>query len=197
MFILYAKLGKTGFVFIVHCVYLSTCLFYKVKLWTLIFWKRWFSCLTAEFVLYTVLLVDLLSWLLYYIRTFCLISLAGHYLDSVACVRIVQRINLIVFNLYAFFNFWVFISGCLDLVFSITYHFVFITHNSKLMGPMAVWFVWIFFFSVFISITQFSDFWMMSYGNWKQLLGVFELWKQSYDGILLNTHIFERPTTCK
>ena len=189
MYILYAKLGKTGFVFIVHSVYLSTCLFYIVKLWTFIFWKRWFSCLTAEFVLYTVLLVDLFSWLLYYIRTFCLISLAGHYLDSVACVHIMQRINLIVFNLYAFFNFWAFISGCLDrkiivyswstinaysllshkwwvplikfmmeptihvrgerreyafmvlrkyliifhldLVFSITYHSVFITHNSK------------------------------------------------------------------
>ena len=34
----------------------------------------------------------------------------------------------------------------------------------------------------------------MSYGNWKQLLGVFKLWKQSYDGILVNTHIFERPS---
>ena len=165
MYILYAKLGKTGFVFIVHSVYLSTCLFYKVKLWTLILWKRWFSCLTAEFVLYTVLLVDLLSWLLYYIRTFCLISLAGHYLDSVACVRTVQRINLIVFNLYAFFNFWAFISGCLDLVFSITYHFVFITHNSKLMGPMAVWFVWIFFFFSFCF--NHSILWILNDKLWK------------------------------
>ena len=48
-------------------------------------------------------------------------------------------------------------------------------------------------FSVFISITQFSDFWVMSYGNWKHILGVFKLWKQSYDGIFVNTHTLRDP----
>ena len=29
----------------------------------------------------------------------------------------------------------------------------------------------------------------MNYGNWKHILGVFKVWKQSYDGIFVNTHI--------
>ena len=32
-------------------------------------------------------------------------------------------------------------------------------------------------FSIFFSITQFSNFWVMSYDNWKRILGVFKLWK--------------------
>ena len=49
-------------------------------------------------------------------------------------------------------------------------------------------------FSSFVSITQFSHFWGMSYKNWKQVLGVFKLWKLSYDGIFVNTHTCEGPT---
>ena len=35
----------------------------------------------------------------------------------------------------------------------------------------------------------------MSYGNWKQVLGVFKLWKLSYDGNLVNTHTLRDPPT--
>ena len=37
-----------------------------------------------------------------------------------------------------------------------------------------------------VSITQFSDFWVMSCRNWKHILGVFKLWKLSFHGILVN-----------
>ena len=50
-------------------------------------------------------------------------------------------------------------------------------------------------FSSFVFITQFSDFWVMSYGNWKLILGVFKLRKQSYDGIFVNTHTMRDPPT--
>ena len=33
----------------------------------------------------------------------------------------------------------------------------------------------------------------MSYGNWKHILGVFKLWKQSYDGILVIKHSYMGP----
>ena len=49
-------------------------------------------------------------------------------------------------------------------------------------------------FSSFISITQFLHFLVMSYKNWKQVLGVFELWKLSYDVIFVNTHTCRGPT---
>ena len=41
-----------------------------------------------------------------------------------------------------------------------------------MVRPMAEKSVWIFItlFPVFVSITQFSDFWVMSYGNWKHIL---------------------------
>ena len=42
----------------------------------------------------------------------------------------------------------------------------------------------------FVSITQFSNFLVMSEQNWKLLFGIFELWKLSYNGILVNTRIF-------
>ena len=50
-----------------------------------------------------------------------------------------------------------------------------ITHNSKMVGPMTEKSVWIFItlLPVFISITQFPDFWVISYGNWKHILGIF------------------------
>ena len=41
-------------------------------------------------------------------------------------------------------------------------------------------------FLVFVSITQFSDFWVMSYGNWKHILDVFKLWKTELCGIFVN-----------
>ena len=34
----------------------------------------------------------------------------------------------------------------------------------------------------------------MSYGNWNQVLGVFKLWKLSYDDNLVNTHTLRDPT---
>ena len=45
------------------------------------------------------------------------------------------------------------------------------------MVPMAEKFVWIFItmFPVFVSITQFFYFWVMSYENWKHILGVFKM----------------------
>ena len=50
-----------------------------------------------------------------------------------------------------------------------------------MVAPIPRKLVWIFFLS-FVSITQFSNFWVMSYGNWKHILCIFKLWKQSYDG---------------
>ena len=41
---------------------------------------------------------------------------------------------------------------------------IFITHNSKMVGPMTEKSIWI-LFPVFFSITQFSDFGVMSYEN--------------------------------
>ena len=49
-------------------------------------------------------------------------------------------------------------------------------------------------FSVFVSITQFSDFWVMSYENWKHILGVFKLSKLSFHGILIIKHTYIGPT---
>ena len=43
-------------------------------------------------------------------------------------------------------------------------------------------------FLVFVFITQFSNFWVMSYGNWKHILGVFKLSKLSFYGIFLIKH---------
>ena len=58
-----------------------------------------------------------------------------------------------------------------EFVVSIIDNSVFITHNSKMVGPMAEKSVWIFIilFLVFVSMTQLSDFWVMSYGNWKYI----------------------------
>ena len=49
--------------------------------------------------------------------------------------------------------------------------------------------------SNFCFIIQFSDFWMMRYRNWKHILGVFKLWKQSYNGILIIKHSYIGPTS--
>ena len=48
----------------------------------------------------------------------------------------------------------------------ISHNSVSITHNSKMVGPMAEKSIWIF-------ITLFPVNWVMSYRNWKHILGVF------------------------
>ena len=56
------------------------------------------------------------------------------------------------------------LRSCLDLLFSITHNSVSITHNSKLVGPMTVWFVWICFQFLFPSLNS-LNFLITSYGN--------------------------------
>ena len=70
-----------------------------------------------------------------------------------------------------------------------------ITHNSKMMRPMTQKLVWISItlFSVFISITQFSDFWVMSYGNWKHILAVFSFHNFVFNGIFVIKHTWKDP----
>ena len=51
-----------------------------------------------------------------------------------------------------------------------------------MVGPMVEKFIWI-LISVFVSITQFSDFWVMSYGNWKHILSVFSFHNFVFNGI--------------
>ena len=81
------------------------------------------------------------------------------------------------------------IKGVFGFLISITYNSVFITHNSKI-----VWDSWLnacldFVFS-FVSITQFSDFWVMSYGNWKHILAFF-----SFHNFVFNGNFVIKPTT--
>ena len=78
---------------------------------------------------------------------------------------------------------------------SITQNSVSITYNSKIVGPMTQNVVWISItlFPVFVSITQFSDFWVMSYGNWKHILGVFSFHNSISNGILVIKHIWRDP----
>ena len=40
-------------------------------------------------------------------------------------------------------------------------------------------------FWIIVSITQFSDFWVMSYGNWKHILGVFSFQNLVFNGIFV------------
>ena len=49
------------------------------------------------------------------------------------------------------------VKGLLGFCVSIAHNYIFIINNSKYVGPTAEKFVW-FLFSVFVSITQFSDF---------------------------------------
>ena len=85
-------------------------------------------------------------------------------------------------------------KGLFGFSVSITHNFVSITHNSKMVGFMAK-FVWIFItlFPVFVSITQFSDFWVMSYGNWKHILGVFSFHNSVSNDILVIKHTWRDP----
>ena len=40
-------------------------------------------------------------------------------------------------------------------------------------------------FWIIVSITQLSDFWVMSYGNWKHILGVFSFQNSIFNGIFV------------
>ena len=82
------------------------------------------------------------------------------------------------------------IKGSFGFAISITHNSIFITHNSKMVRPMVEKSVWI-LFPVFASITQFYDFWMMSYGNWKHILGVFSFQNSDFNGILVIKHTHE------
>ena len=76
---------------------------------------------------------------------------------------------------------------------SITHNSVSITHNSKYVGLMTEKCVW-HHNSVFVSITQLFDFWVMSYGNWKHILGVFNFQNSVSNDIFIIKYIFMGPT---
>ena len=61
-----------------------------------------------------------------------------------------------------------------------------------MVGPMVEKSVWILFL-VFVSITQFSDFWVMSYRNWKQILGIFNFHNSVFNGIFVIKHTWRDP----
>ena len=64
-----------------------------------------------------------------------------------------------------------------------------------MMGLIAEKFVWFFItlFPVFISITQFFDFWVMSYENWKHILGVFNFHNSVSNDILVIKYTWRDP----
>ena len=79
---------------------------------------------------------------------------------------------------------------------SITHNSVSITYNSKMVGPIAEKSVWhhITLFPVFFfSVTQFSDFWVMSYGNWKHILVVFSFHNSVFNDIFVIKHTWKDP----
>ena len=78
---------------------------------------------------------------------------------------------------------------------SITHNSISIIHNSKIVGPMTQKLVWISItlFPVFVSITQFSDFWVMSYGNWKHILAVFSFHDSVFNCIFVIKHTWKDP----
>ena len=49
-------------------------------------------------------------------------------------------------------------------------------------------------FPVFVSITKFSDFWVISYGNWKHILGVFSFQNSVSNEIFIIKHTCMGPT---
>ena len=81
--------------------------------------------------------------------------------------------------------------GLFGFAVSITHNFVFITHNSKMVGPITEKFVWILFL-VFVFITQFSNFWVMSNGNWKHILGLFSFHNSIFNSIFVINLLFSR-----
>ena len=62
-----------------------------------------------------------------------------------------------------------------------------------MVGPIVEKPGW-FLFLVFVSITQYSDFWVMSYENWKHILGVFSFHNSVFNGILVIKPIYMGPT---
>ena len=70
-----------------------------------------------------------------------------------------------------------------------------ITYNLKMVGYMAEKFVWIFIilFQVFISITQFSDFLVMNYENWKHILSIFSFHNSVFNSIFVIKHTWKDP----
>ena len=64
-----------------------------------------------------------------------------------------------------------------------------------MVGLMAEKSVWIFItlFPVFVSITQFFDFWVMNYANWKHILGIFSFHNSVFNGILVIKHTRRDP----
>ena len=75
---------------------------------------------------------------------------------------------------------------------SITHNSVFITHTSKMVGTHdgnKLWSLFGFCFQLFpviVSITQLSDFWVISYGNRKHILTVFSFHNSIFNGISIN-----------
>ena len=96
---------------------------------------------------------------------------------------------------FFFLFFYMKAKGLFGFPVSITYNSVFITHNSKIIGPMVKKSIWIFItlFPVFVFITQFSNFWVMSYGNWKHILGVSSFYNSIFNGILVIKHTWRDP----
>ena len=56
-----------------------------------------------------------------------------------------------------------------------------------MVGPIAEKSVW-FLFPIFVSINQFSNFWVMSYENWKHILYVFSFQNSISSGIFVIKH---------
>ena len=48
-------------------------------------------------------------------------------------------------------------------------------------------------FWIIVSITQLSDFWVMTYGNWKHILGVFSFHNSIFNGISVIKHTLMGP----
>ena len=61
-----------------------------------------------------------------------------------------------------------------------------------MVGPMAEKSVWI-LFPVFESIIKFFDFWVMSYRNWKHILGIFSFHNSVFHGIFVIKHTPRDP----
>ena len=83
-------------------------------------------------------------------------------------------------------------KGLFGFAVSITRNSVSITYNSKMVRPMAERLIWI-LFSIIVSITQFSDFWVISYGNWKHILGVFNFQNSVFNDISVIKHTLRVP----
>ena len=79
--------------------------------------------------------------------------------------------------LFGWREFWV-ISSCFHNSWSKT---------GGAHGRSLFWTPWLMIRDL-VSITQFSDFWVMSYGNWKHLLAVFSFHNSKLNGIFVIKH---------